>query len=481
MTRIALAALAAGLLAAGGALFLGPCRGAPMQGTAIGAEVLALNAPPATGALGYNVFVPLNRPGYSYTDPVFGETVRRLTTDHVPDDIYARNMWWNADETRYLHLAAGPEGGGGAVWNVIDVATGAVTHAGIPIGVISGDGGFDPIDPNALYYYGRDGIHRVTLGSGGTWTDALYWAPPGGASLRPLGGTLNWLDAGGRYMLARYGAEPSVHLYDRRSLAAGPYANPIDGSTYIDSGSYIGVSPDGLFLVGYDTSPGAGFARMGQGVSWRIDHAGRTIAAAPNVFWSLCGDHGSFVSASDGRTYMVVNDCHTQPGLWRADVANDASGLGEAQQQALPNNRLLLAYATWNDGSHVTAAARGDWAFLSTEDGTDTFDSGTAGADGRITPWHPYRQEIIALNVITGQIRHLAHHRSRFILNCGQPGFPECDYASSPRISAGWSGRIVGFASNFNQSGDGTRPVVDVYAIPFVRIPSERPPLRYEP
>lgn len=62
----------------------------------------AVYSPPATGPFAYNTFVPALTPGASYVDPVFGETVRRLTTDHVNDDIYARNMWWNVDETRYL-------------------------------------------------------------------------------------------------------------------------------------------------------------------------------------------------------------------------------------------------------------------------------------------------------------------------------------------------------------------------------------------
>ena len=107
--------------------------------------------------------------------------VRRLTTDHVGDDIYARNMRWNADETRYLHRTTNgtpwPD-----YWDVIDVAKGQVTHKGIPSGLFTGNEGFDPVDPNALYYYAADGIHKITLRSGGTWKDALYFTPPGGAA-----------------------------------------------------------------------------------------------------------------------------------------------------------------------------------------------------------------------------------------------------------------------------------------------------------
>ena len=60
------------------------------------------------------------------------------------------------------------------------------------------------------------------LGAGRTWTDTLYFTAP--AALNELGGTLNWLDAAGQYMLVRYSSERSVHVYNRRNLGAGSYA-----------------------------------------------------------------------------------------------------------------------------------------------------------------------------------------------------------------------------------------------------------------
>src|SRR5438094_7435390 len=38
--------------------------------------------PPATGSFAYNSFVPPGTQGASYVDPIFGSTVRRVTTDH---------------------------------------------------------------------------------------------------------------------------------------------------------------------------------------------------------------------------------------------------------------------------------------------------------------------------------------------------------------------------------------------------------------
>jgi len=400
-----------------------------------------VDAPPATGPFAYNSFVPSVTPGTSYIDPVFGSTVRRVTTDHLADDIYASNMHWNADGTRYLHRVCCTSD----YWKVIDTTTGQVTHTNVPDGALSPDGGFDPVNPNVLYYITGSQIHKVTLQSGGTWTDVVYFTAPGGAAIKSLGGTINWLDASGRYMVVRYGAEPSVHVYDLQNMAAGPYANPVGGANTIDSGSYVGITPDGQFLVGYQQGVGLSGS---SGVSWKINHATRAIAPSPNIFWSLCGDHGSFVSASDGRNYMVTDNCYDSPEVWRADITNNAQGLGFAQQKALPNNRRLLTQ-TWSDGNHFSTVAKGalkDWMFMSTEDTSDAF-------NGPVSPWRVYRQEIIAINVITGEIRRVAHHRSR-----GQGA----DYYYQNRVSASWGGEMIGWASNFNQSG-----VVDIYAAPF--------------
>src|SRR5438445_9035678 len=421
-----------------------------------------VHAPPATGSFAYNSFVPANTVGASYRDPVFGTTVRRVTTDHTSDDIYARNMWWNADETRYLHRGCCANDH----WDVIEVATGRVTHTGITgYGGLAADGGFDPVDPNALYYFSGSSIHKVTLNAGGTWSDAIYFTTPGSQTILDNGGTINWMDASGHYMVVRYGPEPSMHVFDRQNLAAGPYANAVDGVATAGSNGYAGLSPDGQYLVGYEDNVGIGVTGS-TGVSWKLDHPNRAIAASPNYFWSLCGDHGSFISASDGRNYMVVTDCTAHAELWRVDITNNAAGLTEAQQRALPNNKLLLAFPTWTDFGHYATVAKGalkDWAFTSTEDSSDTFNSGTADANGNITPWHAYRQEIVAINVITGEIRRVAHHRSR----------QGTDYYDQPRLWVSWGGQWAGWSSDFNQSG-----VHVIYAVQFslTASPDDTPP-----
>jgi len=380
--------------------------------------------PPSSGTYGYNTFVPPNTTGATYTDPVFGSTVRRLSTDHVPDDIYARNMWWNANGTKYLHAG-----------KVIDTSTGAETHTGIPSGSFNFDRGFDPVDPNVLYYFSGSTLRKVTLGAAGSKTDVVYFTAP--AAFRSLGGTINWMDASGRYMVVRYGAEPSIYLYDRQNLAAGPYANPVSGAE-VESGAYLGLTPDANFVVGGKRS-------------WSINHSTRTVATAGTYYWDLCGDHGAFLSTSDGRNYKIVANCYDQNELWRVDITNNAAGLGAAGQKALPRNLRLLALPTWDFTMHASATAKGsyrDWGFFAIEDFSvnDAF-------NGPVSPWLPYKSEIIAANVLTGEIRRLAHHRSRSL---------PADYSYQPRLSVSWGAEFVGWASNFNQTG-----VVDIFATPF--------------
>jgi len=127
----------------------------------------------------------------------------------------------------------------------------------------------------------------------------------------------------------------------------------------------------------------------------------------------------------------------------------------------------------WNNFGHISVAARADWAYFDTEDSSDTFNSGTDDGNGFITPWHAYRQEIAAVDVVTPPatvIRRLAHHRSRW----KTPN----DYYSEPRVSASWGGNYVSFASNFNQLKSGA-PIDDIYDIPFAAYSSGAQPVRW--
>ena len=64
---------------------------------------------------------------------IFAVVVSSSAPAGAVDTGYARNLWWNADGTRYLHLNATGTPNAGFL-AVIDVATGLTTHDRIPIG-----------------------------------------------------------------------------------------------------------------------------------------------------------------------------------------------------------------------------------------------------------------------------------------------------------------------------------------------------------
>ncbi len=71
--------------------------------------------------------------------------------------------------------------------------------------------------------------------------------------------------------------------------------------------------------------------------------------------------------------------------------------------------------------------------FVSVEPGDDGFSE-------PVTAWRPYEQEIVMANVVAGEVRRLAHHRSRGL---------DSGYYDQPRLSISWTGAAVARASDF--------------------------------
>lgn len=422
------------------------------------ADDQASHPPPATGTYAYNTFIPTNTLGWTYVDPIFGTTVERVTTDHYNDDIYAKNGWWSADGTRYLHRYSSSN------MEVINVVSNTIEYTGIACGDVQcADASFDPVNSNVVYTLTTTKIVAWTLTGGSSPPPSATWFTPPSGVIKTLGGSINWMDAAGAHFVVRYGNEPSVHLYDISggNPSGSAYANPVDGSLTIDQGSYVGITPDGKYLVGWDhASPGPN--AYGMGASWPIDSVGKSIGSETN-FWTLCGDHASFISPSDGRDYAVTTDCDFNPGVWRVDITNNAAPYqtpanqtNEAAVLALPNNKKLISTSWAQNGGHFTTVATGvlsSWAFFVSEDPSDTFNSGSDNGSGYITPWEKYKQQIIGVNVVSGARVLVVQHRSR--------GLNPSYYYRYPRNSVSWGGQRIAWSSDFNQSS----PQPDIYAV----------------
>lgn len=388
---------------------------------------------------------PVSQPprGDSYDDPVFGTRVTRLA-DAIDSDLYGRCGYWNADGSRMWHHA--PDG------NVIlDTATGAVTCTDVPGNF---DGTFSPTDPTAWYFQEGPSLKRFDI-----VTRALTTLQTFPGTLQPLGGSVDRIDRTGRYIVVAWGGQARV--YDLRDKAL------LTGTVAAKAGSgWIGISPAGTYLV---TSVGAAIANVGQPTrSHKIDLIAKRVASTGTMFWSLCGGHGALVSASDGKTYFVTFECHSDPGVWAVNVALAQTTTAAGLLKQRRDNRKILPL-DWNDNDgHIAAVWQGpmqDWAFVSVESKDDPFrpiiPSPTDMAHDR-----PYSQEIVMANVLTGEVRRLAHHRSG--------GDFDAHYRDQPRVSCSWDGSRVAWASNW-----GTAGVPDLYAATLsggVVIPPPPPP-----
>jgi Big-like domain-containing protein len=383
------------------------------------------HAPPTTGAYAYystfGTFGP-DRAGFpgvgqTFVDPVFGSPVRRLTNGlgrRSESDIYGKNGYWNSDGTLMFHNAATSK-------TIINTTTGALVRANVPGNY---DGSFAPDDPDTWYYFEGASLRKYSVATGTTSVVKTF-----SATLGALGGSVDWIDQSGRYMVLNIGG--SARVWDKQSDVL--YAGTVPGD--VGSG-WAGISPDGTYLV-----TATDLKR-----SYAINHATHTVNTTGVMFWSLCGGHGDLLSATDGKTYFVTFECYEDPGVWAVDVSLPQT-VANRQKQRDDNRRLFAT--EWVDDGHMAAAARGmfqDWAFISVESNDDPFTGGVSG-------WRPYKQEIVMANVLTGEIRRLAHHRSRGIGG---------SYYYQPRVSVSWDGTRVAWASNFGYNGP---DYGDIYSI----------------
>jgi len=402
-----------------------------------------VHMPSVTGQFVYNDWKPgaANFPkvGEAYVDPVFGGTIRRLTSrvgNRNQEDIYAHH-WANANGT--LVFSRIVDQGGNNVGRILNAATGQVVYNDQPGmgGASAIDIAWDAVDPSLYYYYSGLSLVQRNLCA---LTDTIMKTFP--APLEPNGGSLNTQDRSGRYFTVRYGGTNKV--WDKITDAI--YAGSV---TPLNSTGYVAITPDGNYLV---TAAGLTAPPNIEHYSFKIDHVNKRIASTPTQFWGLCGDHGALISASDGHNYFITHNCLNDANTYRVDITLDQAGKTEAQQIAANQVLLQGVFGKTGDG-HLSAVSKGpnqDWAFADIETFSDDPFNGTPSG------WAPYEQEIVAMNVVTLEVRRYAHHRSRGLAS---------SYYAQPRVSCSWDGSVVLWTSNFNISA----PVgySDLYSMPF--------------
>jgi hypothetical protein len=402
----------------------------------------ASHVPPMTGTYHYNNFQPgtTGHPavGSTYVDPVFSETILRLTAntaEHSGENIYGRNGYHNADGTMMFHWLLGN------ACYVISTTTGSVLYSNIPTGVAAYEISFDPLDPDAYYYFSGANLVRRVLS---TSTNTTIHTFP--AALETLGGSVDWISANGRYFSLAWNAGDGVKIrvYDKQTDTI--YTGAVAG--FVAGGGWAAITPNASHIV---SQAGSAAYPNQEHHSFAINHGTQTLSTTAVQFCGLTGDHGDLISCTDGKSYEVKPNSDVAPfGMYRWDLDVSVAGLTDTQQLTHAT-ALILPSVIGDTECHISCVSTGtyqNWCFISPEYSGDTFDSNPTGA------WSNYRQEILAVNVLTLEVRRLAHHRSR---STGT------NYFYYPRACASWNGNVVAWASNFNYNN--VVGYADLYAI----------------
>src|SRR6266513_3073158 len=201
------------------------------------------HAPPTIGPYAYNTFMP-GTPGFpavggTYTDPVFGSTIKRLTnvTGSVNfDDIYAKHQA-NANGTLAFRTTVGE------IVHVINVSTGAIAYSNQPTGVAQFEMHWDALDADKYYYFSGANLVRRNLGAQTNTTRKTF-----PATLETNGGSLNIQSRNGRYFTVRYGGVNKVWDSQLDIIYSGSV-------TPLDPTGWVSISPDGNYMVNAGGGP----------------------------------------------------------------------------------------------------------------------------------------------------------------------------------------------------------------------------------
>ena len=378
--------------------------------------------PPASGTYTYSPpgnFMPDNAGfpavGESYTDPVFGETVKRITdtypmagaNGHIQ---YSSKPMINADSTMMItqDAFAGRLDIRDMDGNLLKTNAFSYTNENFH---------WHPTDKNRIIFINGANLREYDYSTDTSTTLKTF------ASAATNGGTLEICDQTARYYVAIIDNLTDLVVWDRIEDAL--YTG---GRTNISGNDYVGMCPDGSYvLVGGDS---------GWTTSYPLNHGTNTIGSKNQLCNALT--HGDTMTDSDGVTWFVFDAMPTTYPV------NAAALVAVRVDTSSPSVTWKYAFnhGNWTLDGHAGCNVIGDnrdWFAWNSEEVTNYNDSDPW------TPWVSYRDEIILINIKTGEIRRLCHHRSRTTNGT-------FNYYWQPKASISIDGKIVAFSSNMGRT-----------------------------
>lgn len=407
--------------------------------------------PPTTGLFPYNTFYPTL--GVPYLDPVFGavntegSSILRITdivgdkVNNWTEGIYAHH-WANADGT-YAFWTTGPP----RTRTVIKISDQSTVRSGVswPPSAMGGDISWHPTLPNIYFYPDGTDLRRYDVSTGGdTRVNSAGKFP---FALEQNGGFLDLVDATGTKFVVQYNSEGHVYDSTTDTVYSGAVGPPAGGA------GVWGITSNGAYAIFLATDAALAHESGKNAVfrAYPLDHVNHVVGTYFNFWNDVSGSHCCFSCPSDGNTYMLRAE-NTSNGYYYRVKVKDQGTNSHATMIADSDNVQLFTNG-WTMSTHYTGGIIGalrDWTFLDTELDPSSFDGG-------LPTWFAYHNELIAVNLITFEVRRLAHHRSRGFLRASPYG-----YAYQPKVSCSWDGSAIVFLSNYNYQGD---DAPDMFAI----------------
>jgi hypothetical protein len=365
--------------------------------------------------------------GGTYTDPIFGEVLKRLTNIRpgAGSSLTFRSAL-NADGTKFFWRNTSASN---TLVHVLDTA-GTQVETNIPGGFGTGeDAAWDPFNP-AIYYYWTG----TTISQRNIATDTTSTVKTFGSTLTGVGSEHVFIahheddtaNPTNLLFLVAYGG--NIRVWNKQSDVE------LTGSMVNTSMDWATFSPDGRWIIKGDNLFPATF------YSLRVDVIAGTVGNGTagqtgTPFWqSMNGSaHGAPVSLTNGKTYVVTAASQLERWQYRVDVSLDQTGQSTAVQAAA-NTRLFMTDASGQTANpHYSCGMQGamrNYCWISTEDYPET-----AAAPGT---WYAHKQEIILVHVPTAKVFRMAHHRS----------YPlQSRFCSNPRVNASLDGTHAVFTS----------------------------------
>jgi hypothetical protein len=412
--------------------------------------------------------MPLPAAGTSFTDPIFGTSIKRIANpaDFGSNELrpeYSQLQAWNADGSLLLVNA-------GLILETKGYTLAHKIDYGWPA---SGQAlRWSPVDPNKLYYIGGDfggcgkaGLYeyRLTPGNPMAGTPVLVKCFP---EYQRLLKDQSWeeMSEDGRIIALvgtkaadnKWGYVAEVFAFDVVSgTKYRPLELPVDPTWGPVVGDRAAASPSGKYVL-VQFSGGTGRMRGLEAFDLNMNYLGKvhTGNGHGDLARDASGNEWAIVDNSN-NSYLFTGNHYIVKARIPQGVAFDTAGNVDPVATEKAGLTVRLLQVDWFLHMHISCRnirAPG-WCVFGTYYTKEGFDNG----------WQPFESEVVKLNLdsthTAPKVERLAHHRSTYAGISPRDPCTSTNYWAQPHATVRPDGGELIFGSNWGQICDPSEPV----------------------